>query len=47
VERSEPRILIGSDAYQIDIVQRLRPAAYWKTLARRLQVRKAAALKGL
>ena len=47
VERSEPRILIGSDAYQIDIVQRLRPASYWKTLARRLQVAKAAALKGL
>ena len=33
VERSEPRILIGSDAYQIDILQRLRPASYWKALA--------------
>ena len=32
VERREPRILIGSDAYQIDVVQRLRPATYWKTL---------------
>jgi NAD(P)-dependent dehydrogenase (short-subunit alcohol dehydrogenase family) len=32
VERSEPRILIGSDARQIDVVQRLRPGTYWKTL---------------
>jgi NAD(P)-dependent dehydrogenase (short-subunit alcohol dehydrogenase family) len=37
VERSEPRILIGSDAYKIDILQRLRPATYWKTLARRVK----------
>jgi NAD(P)-dependent dehydrogenase (short-subunit alcohol dehydrogenase family) len=34
VERSEPRILIGSDAYQIDVVQRLRPGTYWKTLGK-------------
>ena len=34
VERREPRILIGSDAYKIDILQRLRPASYWKALAR-------------
>ena len=34
VERQEPRILIGSDAYQIDIFQRLRPATYWKPLSR-------------
>jgi len=37
VERREPRILIGGDARQIDILQRLRPATYWKTLARRVQ----------
>jgi NAD(P)-dependent dehydrogenase (short-subunit alcohol dehydrogenase family) len=37
VERSEPRILVGADAYQIDILQRLRPATYWKTLSRRLE----------
>jgi len=37
VERSEPRILIGSDAYQIDILQRLRPGTYWKTLSRKLK----------
>jgi short-subunit dehydrogenase len=34
VERSEPRILIGSDAHQIDVVQRLRPGTYWKTLGK-------------
>ena len=37
VERREPRILIGIDAYQIDVLQRLRPATYWKSLARRLK----------
>jgi short-subunit dehydrogenase len=37
VERREPRILIGSDAYQIDIFQRLRPATYWKGLSRRFE----------
>ena len=35
VEKKEPRILIGRDARQIDIVQRLRPATYWKVMARR------------
>jgi NAD(P)-dependent dehydrogenase (short-subunit alcohol dehydrogenase family) len=35
VERSEPRILIGSDAYKIDILQRLRPGTYWKALSRK------------
>jgi NAD(P)-dependent dehydrogenase (short-subunit alcohol dehydrogenase family) len=37
VERREPRILIGRDARQIDVLQRLRPATYWKTLARRVK----------
>ena len=37
VERSEPRILVGTDAYQIDILQRLRPASYWKALSRMLK----------
>jgi NAD(P)-dependent dehydrogenase (short-subunit alcohol dehydrogenase family) len=49
VERREPRILIGMDAYQIDVLQRLRPATYWKSLARKLQDRgvnsKASAIK--
>jgi len=37
VERREPRILIGMDAYQVDVLQRLRPATYWKSLAGRLK----------
>jgi short-subunit dehydrogenase len=34
IERNEPRILIGRDAQYLDIIQRLRPAAYWALLAR-------------
>ena len=37
VECDEPRILIGMDAYQIDILQRRRPTTYWKTLSRRFE----------
>jgi NAD(P)-dependent dehydrogenase (short-subunit alcohol dehydrogenase family) len=37
VERRSPRILIGTDAYAIDFLQRLRPATYWNAIARRLQ----------
>jgi short-subunit dehydrogenase len=37
VERREPRILIGRDARQLDILQRLRPGTYWNALARRMQ----------
>src|ERR1700674_1235240 len=37
VERREPRILIGRDARQIDLLQRLRPGTYWKALARRVR----------
>ena len=37
VERREPRILIGPDAYQIDVLQRLRPASYWKSLAKKME----------
>jgi len=37
VENREPRILIGSDARKIDFVQRLRPATYWKVMAKRAQ----------
>ena len=37
VERRSPRILIGTDAYVIDTLQRLRPASYWKSLARKLE----------
>jgi short-subunit dehydrogenase len=34
IERNEPRILIGPDARFLDMIQRLRPAAYWSLLAR-------------
>jgi len=37
VERCESRILIGADAYQIDVLQRLRPASYWKSLAKKME----------
>ena len=33
----KPRILIGTDARFMDILQRLRPATYWSVMARRLQ----------
>src|SRR5215472_1937131 len=45
VERREPRILIGADAYFIDLSQRLRPATYWKSLARKLEDPTAAAAR--
>jgi len=34
VEKKEPRILIGSDARVIDVMQRLKPASYWNLMAR-------------
>jgi short-subunit dehydrogenase len=34
IERNEPRILIGSDAKFLDIIQRLKPATYWTLLSR-------------
>jgi short-subunit dehydrogenase len=37
IEKNEPRILIGSDARFMDILQRFRPATYWKVLARRIE----------
>ena len=33
IEANKPRILIGFDAKFIDLLQRLRPATYWKVLA--------------
>ena len=42
VERRAPRILIGVDAYQIDFLQRLRPATYWKSLAKKMEDPRAA-----
>jgi len=37
IEKNQPRILIGSDARFMDILQRFRPATYWAPLARRLE----------
>jgi short-subunit dehydrogenase len=37
IEKNRPRILIGSDARMMDILQRLRPATYWVPLARGLE----------
>jgi short-subunit dehydrogenase len=39
VERNEPRILIGSDARFMDLLQRFRPTAYWNVLARQIEKR--------
>jgi hypothetical protein len=37
IERNEPRILIGSDARFMDLLQRFRPTAYWAVLAKRIE----------
>lgn len=37
VEKYEPRVLIGPDCRQADILQRLRPAGYWKYLAKKIE----------
>jgi NAD(P)-dependent dehydrogenase (short-subunit alcohol dehydrogenase family) len=36
VEKCEGRVLIGGDCKTVDILQRLRPAGYWKTLAKKI-----------
>ncbi|WP_454620915.1 SDR family NAD(P)-dependent oxidoreductase [Bradyrhizobium cenepequi] len=36
VEKNRPRILIGSDARLMDLLQRFLPATYWAVLQRRL-----------
>ncbi|MGJ5051704.1 SDR family NAD(P)-dependent oxidoreductase [Bradyrhizobium oligotrophicum] len=41
IERNEPRILIGSDARFMDLLQRFMPGTYWRVMAKRLE--KAAA----
>ena len=35
--KNEPRILIGKDARRMDILQRLKPATYWATIAKRIE----------
>ena len=37
IERNEPRILIGSDARLMDLLQRFRPATYWAVMAKRIE----------
>lgn len=37
VEKRQGRVLIGSDCKTVDILQRLRPAGYWKTLAKKIE----------
>jgi short-subunit dehydrogenase len=37
IERNEPRILIGSDARFMDILQRLLPGSYWSVLGPRFE----------
>ncbi len=48
IEKNEPRILIGSDARFMDLLQRFRPATYWKVMARRSEkmLKQVAAKKG-
>jgi NAD(P)-dependent dehydrogenase (short-subunit alcohol dehydrogenase family) len=37
VEKYEPRVLIGGDCKTVDLLQRVRPAGYWKQLAKRIE----------
>jgi short-subunit dehydrogenase len=37
IEKNAPRILIGSDARFMDLLQRFRPGTYWAVLARRIE----------
>ncbi|MBR1145894.1 SDR family oxidoreductase [Bradyrhizobium sp. AUGA SZCCT0431] len=37
IEKNQPRILIGNDAWFMDLLQRFRPATYWAVLAKRLE----------
>jgi short-subunit dehydrogenase len=46
IEKNEQRILIGSDARFLDLLQRFKPATYWPVLARRIEKTRAAASKG-
>ena len=37
IESNAPRILIGTDARFMDVLQRLRPGTYWAVLAKRIE----------
>ena len=45
IEKNQPRILIGSDARFMDLLQRFRPGTYWAFLQRRIEKMAAAAGK--
>lgn len=45
IENDEPRILIGGDARMLDLLQRFRPATYWRVLSRRIEKAAARAAK--
>ncbi|MGH6643122.1 MAG: SDR family NAD(P)-dependent oxidoreductase [Bradyrhizobium sp.] len=45
IEKNQPRILIGNDAWFMDLLQRFRPATYWVPLAKRLEKATNAAAK--
>jgi len=36
IERRQPRILVGSDAKVVSLIERMLPVSYWKLLARRM-----------
>jgi short-subunit dehydrogenase len=46
IEKNELRILIGGDARFMDILQRFRPATYWKVMAKRIEKMTKQADKG-
>ena len=37
IEKNQSRILIGNDARFMDLLQRFRPATYWKVLAKQIE----------
>jgi NAD(P)-dependent dehydrogenase (short-subunit alcohol dehydrogenase family) len=37
VELRKPRVLIGADAYFVDVWQRLKPASYWNLIAKQFE----------
>jgi short-subunit dehydrogenase len=37
IEKNQPRILIGNDARFMDLLQRFRPATYWKVMQRMME----------
>jgi short-subunit dehydrogenase len=39
IEKNAPRILIGSDARFMDLLQRFRPATYWAPIAKQIERR--------